>query len=91
VAEETQRRVMEAVAACGYTPNISARNLRKMETRLITVMLPDVTNPFFNEIVRGVERVAREHGYSVLLPTPRTCRARRPPMETCWPRARQTG
>jgi LacI family repressor for deo operon, udp, cdd, tsx, nupC, and nupG len=67
VAEETQRRVMEAVAACGYTPNISARNLRRMETRLITVMLPDVTNPFFNEIVRGVERVAREHGYSVLL------------------------
>jgi len=67
VAEETQRRVMEAVTACGYTPNISARNLRKMETRLITVMLPDVTNPFFNEIVRGVERVAREHGYSVLL------------------------
>lgn len=67
VAEETQRRVMEAVAACGYTPNISARNLRKMETRLITVMLPDVTNPFFNEIVRGVEQVAREHGYSVLL------------------------
>lgn len=67
VAQETQRRVMEAVAACGYTPNISARNLRKMETRLITVMLPDVTNPFFNEIVRGVERVAREHGYYVLL------------------------
>lgn len=67
VAEETRLRVMEAVAACGYTPNILARNLRKMETRLVTVLIADVTNPFFNEIVRGVEQVARAHGYSVLL------------------------
>jgi len=67
VAEETKRRVLEAVASSGYIPNISARNLRKMETRLVTILIPDVTNPFFNEIVRGVEQVAREHGYSVLL------------------------
>ena len=67
VAEETKRRILEAVASCGYTPNISARNLRKMETRLVTILIPDVTNPFFNEIVRGIEQVAREHGYSVLL------------------------
>ena len=58
---------MDAVAACGYRPNISARNLRRMETRQVTILIPDVTNPFFNEIVRGIERVAREHGYSVLL------------------------
>lgn len=67
VAEKTRRRVMEAVASCGYTPNIQARNLRKRETRLVTVLIADVTNPFFNEIVRGVEQVARAHGYSVLL------------------------
>lgn len=67
VAEATRARVMEAVAACGYTPNIVARNLRKQETRLITILLADVTNPFFNEIVRGIEQVARETGYSVLL------------------------
>jgi len=58
---------MDAVASCGYAPNISARNLRKMETRLVTILIPDVTNPFFNEIVRGIEQVAREHDYSVLL------------------------
>ncbi|HLG89521.1 MAG TPA: LacI family DNA-binding transcriptional regulator [Alphaproteobacteria bacterium] len=67
VAEETKRRVMDAVAACGYAPNISARNLRKQETRLVTILIPDVTNPFFNEIVRGIEQVARENNYSVLL------------------------
>jgi LacI family repressor for deo operon, udp, cdd, tsx, nupC, and nupG len=67
VAEATRARIMEAVAACGYTPNIMARNLRKMETRLVTILIADVTNPFFNEIVRGIERVARENGYSVLL------------------------
>lgn len=67
VADTTRSRVMEAVAACGYTPNIMARSLRKMETRLVTILLADVTNPFFNEIVRGIEQVAREHGYSVLL------------------------
>ena len=67
VAEATRARVMEAVAACGYTPNIMARNLRKMETRLVTILMPDVTNPFFNQIVRGIEQVARQHGYSVLI------------------------
>ncbi len=67
MAEETKRRVLDAVARCGYTGNISARNLRKMETRLVTILIPDVTNPFFNEIVRGIEQVAREHSYSVLL------------------------
>ncbi len=67
VAEATRVRVMEAVAACGYTANIVARNLRKMETRLITILVADITNPFFNEIIRGIERVARENGYSVLL------------------------
>jgi LacI family repressor for deo operon, udp, cdd, tsx, nupC, and nupG len=59
--------VLDAVARCGYTGNISARNLRKMETRLVTILIPDVTNPFFNEIVRGIEQIAREHSYSVLL------------------------
>jgi LacI family transcriptional regulator, repressor for deo operon, udp, cdd, tsx, nupC, and nupG len=67
VAQTTRARVMEAVASCGYTPNIVARNLRRQETRLITILLADVTNPFFNEIVRGIEQVARENGYSVLL------------------------
>jgi len=67
VAETTRARVMEAVAACGYSPNVVARSLRKQETRLITILLSDVTNPFFNEIVRGIEQVARENGYSVLL------------------------
>jgi LacI family repressor for deo operon, udp, cdd, tsx, nupC, and nupG len=67
VAQTTRARVIEAVAGCGYTPNIVARNLRRQETRLITILLADVTNPFFNEIVRGVEQVARENGYSVLL------------------------
>ena len=67
VAEATRARVMEAVVACGYTPNAVARNLRKQETRLITILLADVTNPFFNEIVRGIEQVARENNYSVLL------------------------
>jgi len=67
VAQTTRARVMKAVVGCGYTPNIVARNLRRQETRLITILLADVTNPFFNEIVRGIEQVARENGYSVLL------------------------
>jgi LacI family transcriptional regulator, repressor for deo operon, udp, cdd, tsx, nupC, and nupG len=67
VSPETRERIHAVVKRLGYTPNALARNLRTARTRLIIALLPDITNPFFSEVIRGIEQVAYENGYSVLL------------------------
>ncbi|KAF1007257.1 MAG: HTH-type transcriptional repressor CytR [Luteibacter sp.] len=67
VSEGTRQRIQEVVKRLGYTPNALARNLRTSRTRLIVALLPDIANPFFSEVIRGIEQVAHENGYSVLL------------------------
>ncbi|WP_406678658.1 LacI family DNA-binding transcriptional regulator [Moorella sp. ACPs] len=67
VSEETRQRVLEAVKLLEYKPNRLASNLRKMSSKTIVVVLPDITNPFFARILQGLEDVARENGYHVLL------------------------
>lgn len=67
VTEKTRNRVMAAVDALHYRPNVMARNLRVSATRSILVVVPDISNPFFSEILRGIELVASKNGYQVLL------------------------
>lgn len=67
VRAETRDKVLAAVAASGYRVNELARNLRTAESRLLLTMVPDVGNPFYAEIVRGIDSVARQHGYFMLL------------------------
>lgn len=67
VGADTRRRVRQAIEALGYRPNIVARGLKAASSRSIGLMVPDVTNPYFPEIVRGAEDVASQHGYTLLL------------------------
>jgi LacI family repressor for deo operon, udp, cdd, tsx, nupC, and nupG len=67
VSEPTRLRIHEVVRRLGYTPNALARNLRTARTRLVIALLPDIANPFFSEVIRGIEQVAHETGYCVLL------------------------
>lgn len=69
VSEATRARVEEAIRELGYQPSRVARRLRveRGTSRLIGVLLSDIQNPFFAELARGVEDVAHEHGYAVLL------------------------
>ena len=67
VAAATRERVMAAVARLGYTPNVAARSLRTLRTQKILVTVPDISNPFFSQVIRGVEEAAQAAGYSVLL------------------------
>ncbi|MGL5819868.1 MAG: LacI family DNA-binding transcriptional regulator [Phycicoccus sp.] len=60
-------RVRKAVRAMDYRPNAVARNLRRRRTRVWAMIIADITNPFHTSLVRGVEDVASEAGYSVLL------------------------
>ena len=67
VAEATRARVMAAVARLGYAPNVAAKSLRTLRTEKILVTVPDISNPFFSQVIRGVEEAAQAAGYSVLL------------------------
>ncbi|MFC7391614.1 LacI family DNA-binding transcriptional regulator [Scopulibacillus cellulosilyticus] len=67
VTAENKRKVMEAVKELNYHPNILGRQLRTMETKTILVVVPDITNTFFSNVLRGIESIAMENGYQVLL------------------------
>jgi LacI family repressor for deo operon, udp, cdd, tsx, nupC, and nupG len=67
VADATRARVMASVASLGYQPNFAAKSLRTLRTEKILVTVPDISNPFFSQVIRGVEEAARAAGYSVLL------------------------
>ena len=67
VRAPTRDKVLASVAKLGYRMNHLARSLRTAESRMLLTMVPDVGNPFYAQIVRGIDTVAREHGYFVLL------------------------
>jgi LacI family transcriptional regulator len=66
VSEESVQRVLTAMNALDYHPNQVARSLRVRQTHTIGVVIPDVTNPFFGEVMMGIQDEARKLGYSVL-------------------------
>ncbi|HEY9522253.1 MAG TPA: LacI family DNA-binding transcriptional regulator [Thermopolyspora sp.] len=67
VSEEKSRRVREAASALNFTPNRTARSLRRQNSEVIALVIPDIENPFFTSMARGVEDVAQAAGYSVVL------------------------
>ncbi len=67
VSAETRRRVLAAVARLHYHPNLVARGLKKRITHTIGLIVPDISNPFFPAIARGIEDVASRAGLAVLL------------------------
>ncbi len=67
VSRELSDRVREAVAELGYVPNVVARSLSQGRTRLLGLLVPDISNPFFAEVARGMEDGAVTRGYHVLI------------------------
>lgn len=67
VREDLAEAVRSAVAELGYVPHATARSLRRGQSDVIALVVPDVENPFFTTIARAVEDVAQEAGYSVVL------------------------
>lgn len=64
---ETKERVLRAIEELGYTPLKVARALRRQRTQLIAILVPDISNPFFSLLARGVASVAFENKYSTLI------------------------
>ena len=67
VSDEKRRSVLRAARDLGYRPNLIARNLAQQRTHAIGVLVDDLRNPFFGEVVDGIEAEAAEHGFRVLI------------------------
>ncbi|MGV9790184.1 LacI family DNA-binding transcriptional regulator [Streptomyces sp. NPDC003435] len=70
VLPHTRQAVLDAVDALGYTPNSLARSLVTSRTRSIGLAVSAISNPYFTEILQGVEAAALEAGYSLLIADP---------------------
>lgn len=67
ISPETRKKVLEAAAELKYYPNVLAQSLKTKRSKIIGLVIPSITNPFFPSIAQGVEDVAVEHGYNLFL------------------------
>ena len=67
VREKLRKRVLDVITSLGYQPSQLARGLRRDSTNMLGMVIPDITNPFFPGVVRGVEDVAFNKSYRVVL------------------------
>jgi LacI family transcriptional regulator len=63
VAAGTRRRVLEAIEALGYRPSELARSLRTQRTQTVALLIPDITNPFYPMLARGLQDAIKSGGY----------------------------
>ncbi|MBB4328057.1 LacI family transcriptional regulator [Rhizobium leguminosarum] len=69
MTNELRARVTAIIKDLGYTPDPSARSMRGKVSRLIGIVIPDLTNPFFAELVQSAEQAAANHGYNIIVMT----------------------
>ncbi len=67
VKDETRQRILDAVEQMQYVPNAMARGLRRQRSQMIGLLVPDIANPFFPQLILGAERVFSEAGFRLLL------------------------
>ncbi len=67
VNADTAARIRQVAAELGYRANPLAQALSTSRTKMIALMISDVTNPFYSELIRGAQLAASEAGYTVLL------------------------
>ncbi|RBP37590.1 LacI family DNA-binding transcriptional regulator [Garciella nitratireducens] len=67
VNEETKKRVLEAIEKTGYKPNAIARSLKIQKTNTFGIMIPDITDSFYTQVVRGVEDICSMYDYNIIL------------------------
>lgn len=67
VAEQTKAQVNSAITTLHYSPNLLGRNLRRLETKKILVILNTISNQFYSGVVKGIEECAGKQGYTVMV------------------------
>lgn len=63
---DTRKKIEKIIEETNYTPNIMAQSLKSKKSRLIGVIVADITNPFSNNIVKGIDDIARKEDYQII-------------------------
>lgn len=66
-SEETKDKVLKIIEETGYQPNLSAKSLRMNKSFTIGLLVPDISNSFFAEVVQTIEEILFERGYSTII------------------------
>ena len=67
IGEETKQKVQAFAKFYHYTPNNIALSLKNRKTKTIGIIIPEIVHHFFSTVINGVEQIANEHGYSVVV------------------------
>ncbi|WP_435623621.1 LacI family DNA-binding transcriptional regulator [Flagellimonas sp.] len=67
VSPKTREKVLKAAKELDYRPNMMAAALRSGKSRIIGVIVPEVNNSFFSDIINGIERVVSESGFNIII------------------------
>ncbi|MFC4652088.1 LacI family DNA-binding transcriptional regulator [Lactococcus nasutitermitis] len=67
VGKEAQEKIEKTIKKLKFVPNLSARSLKTKRNQLVGLLLPDISNPFFPMLAKGVEEFLQEKGYRVML------------------------
>lgn len=67
ISEATRQKVEKVIKELNYIPNSAARSLISKESKILSLLITDITNPFFTKVARGAEDKARQLGYRLLL------------------------
>lgn len=67
VSDDTARRIRNAIAATQYTPSMAARALKNQDSRTILLIVPDICNPFYSQMAKTAQQLARAQDYILML------------------------
>jgi len=67
VNEETAKKIKHIARKKGYVPSLAARAMATKKSQLIAIFLPQIASSFYNKILQGIENLANQHEYSILL------------------------
>lgn len=67
VSQKASQKIEQAIRELHYVPNFLAQSLKTKKNQLVGLLLPDISNPFFPRLARGVEEFLKEQGYRVML------------------------
>ncbi len=67
VGADTKERILETIKELNYRPNVLARSIAGVESKMIGVVVPDITNPYFPQLVRGIDDYLSDLGYTIFL------------------------
>ncbi len=67
VSEKSKNKILQVIDEMGYRPNTIARSLKKSKTSTLAIIVRDITNPFYPELISGIEEIAWSKNYEVIL------------------------